>query len=305
MKAIHLIFCLILSGSVFTASAQSYFYGRQYYDNDYLVEAGIGINAMNCLTDLGGGKGLGGKFKDLNLKQTHMAFDVYGQFTYRYSIGLRLQGTYGTVSGQDEELKGINDLAKNRYNRNLNFRSVIMEASALAIVHPLEIIRYRNDQTPPLFSPYLMAGIGYFHFDPEGKRNNGTYIQLRPLSTEGQGFAEYPDRKPYALNQLNIPFGFGIKYELGALVNVRFEALYRALNTDYLDDVSKRYIDPALFSKYFSGPQLAAALEMNDRQINPDTPPNGDGIRGNPKQKDSYFTVGLKVAFVIGRDRRY
>ena len=34
------------------------------------------------------------------------------------------------------------------------------------------------------------------------------------LHTEGEGFAEYPDRKEYKLKQINFPVGAGIKYKI-------------------------------------------------------------------------------------------
>jgi hypothetical protein len=78
------------------------------------------------------------------------------------------------------------------------------------------------------------------------------------------------------------------------------------LFTDYLDDVHDKYIDPAVFSKYLSGTQLDQALILNNRK-RADALPNQTtarpfGKRGNPLNNDSYFTVNVKVGFVIGRD---
>ncbi len=38
------------------ANAQYYFFDDEYYDNPLLYEAGISVNAMNSLTDIGGKK---------------------------------------------------------------------------------------------------------------------------------------------------------------------------------------------------------------------------------------------------------
>ena len=64
MKKIFLttgLIIVLLIGSK-NINAQYYFFDGEYYDNPILYEAGISLNAMNCLTDLGGKKGLGTKF---------------------------------------------------------------------------------------------------------------------------------------------------------------------------------------------------------------------------------------------------
>ena len=43
---------------------------------------------------------------------------------------------------------------------------------------------------------------------------------------------------------MNIPMGAGIKYYASERINLSTELLYRKTFTDYIDDVSKNYIDP-------------------------------------------------------------
>jgi hypothetical protein len=51
-------------------SAQYYFYDNNYYETPILFELGASVGVMNCLTDLGGGKGVGKKFvKDVNMSK--------------------------------------------------------------------------------------------------------------------------------------------------------------------------------------------------------------------------------------------
>lgn len=287
------------------ARAQYYFFDDQYYDTPILYEAGISVNAMNCLTDIGGNKGIGAKFlKDLNIGKTHISGGIFFSASYKNAIGLRLEGTFGQISGNDNVLVGVTDVAKERFNRNLNFRSYITDVNAMLEIHPMYIFIdwTAKDYAPPRISPYLLAGIGYFSFNPQVKILN-RYVDLQPLSTEGEGFAEYPDRHVYKLNQINIPTGFGVKYQLSPLINLRAEAVYRTTFTDYLDDLSTNYIDPALFDKYFgAGSQKAInARAVYDMQIEKHA--GIDGIRGNPKNNDSYFTANLKISVIIGRER--
>jgi hypothetical protein len=303
---------LVLISSGYTASAQYYFYDNNHYDNPLMFEIGGSIGIMNCLTDIGGQKGVGKPFiKDLNLGDTRFNGSVYLSATYKESVALRLEGTFGTVSAYDSILSKVASSTSGRYERNLSFKSKIAEISLLAEFYPFFIFgNYMGrDVVPPLWSPYLIGGVGLFSFNPQAKARNGQYVDLQPLSTEGQGFIEYPDRQPYKLVQINIPVGIGVKYELSHNLNLRAEFLHRFLFTDYLDDVSKRYINPSYFSSYFSGVQLQNALDLstNDRH-NPGGPTGmfrktETGIRGNPKDNDAYFTFNIKIGLTFGRQK--
>ena len=80
------------------------------------------------------------------------------------------------------------------------------------------------------------------------------------MHTEGEGFSEYPNVKNYKLNQIYFPLGIGARYDVSAIINLRAEIVTRFLTTDYLDDVSGRYVDPSVFANYLSGVQLNEAL---------------------------------------------
>lgn len=140
-------------------------------------------------------------------------------------------------------------------------------------------------------------GIGWFSFNPQANLN-GVWIDLQPLHTEGQGFKEFPDRKPYKLSQANLLFGAAMKFELSPNINLRVEWIHRYLFTDYLDDASTKYINPDLFSKYLTPSLAAQALQLHKR-TNFKT-----SIRGDPKNTDSYFTVNFKLGLTLGRTRR-
>ncbi len=287
-----------------TAKAQYYFFDDTYYNKPWLFEAGISLNAMNCFTDMGGAKGIGTKFiKDLNIGKTNFSGGVFFSAIYKNAVAIRLEGTYGKVEGNDNVLAGVTDIAKERFNRNLNFRSYIGEIAALAEIHPMYIFIdwTSKESSPPRTSPYLIGGIGYYSFNPQTKLGNN-WIDLQPLHTEGQGWLE-TGRPEYALQQINIPMGVGVKYELSPLINLRGELVYRKLFTDYLDDLSTTYIDPALFDKYFGAGSVKAtnASILYDRQIEKRAGINGK--RGTETNKDAYFTVNLKLSIILGRER--
>lgn len=300
---------LMLTLFVENTTAQYYFYNNKYYDSPVTFELGGSIGAMNCLTDLGGHKGVGKGFvKDINLGKTKVCGSISLTAMYNYKLAARLEATFGTVTADDKVLKKVAPSTSGRYERNLSFKSNISDFMLGFEIHPMYIFNSYSDddeKEPPLFSPYLFAGVGFFSFKPQAKLN-GKWVDLQPLSTEGQGFAEYADRKPYKLNQMTIPFGMGVKYDIGSALSLRAEIIYRKLNTDYLDDVSQRYyIDPRVFSNYFTGAKLDNAKALYNRQqeltggaalINSDE-------RGNPNNKDSYFTFNIKIGYTFGRQK--
>lgn len=256
------VVCLFNSPPV---KAQYYYYNDKYYDNDVSLEFGGSLGIMNSLTDLGGKKGIGkGFIKDLNTKNFKPSFSFYVLAIYKCAVALRLEGTFGSVKGYDSILKSVAPSTFGRYERNLSFKSRITDIQLALEIHPL-FFKYYYEEDSPRTSPYAVIGVGYYSFDPQAKLN-GQWYSLQPLHTEGQGFKEYPDRKPYSLNQINIAAGLGVKYEINSFLNARLELVHRILSTDYLDDVSTTYINPDLFPTYLPANLAAIAQQLNDRQ---------------------------------------
>lgn len=282
--------------------AQSYFYNDSWYDTRTLVEAGIGIGALNAFTDLGGRAGNGGKFlKDFNPSFTRPAFSVYGALLYDQFLGFRLDLSYGTATAADSILKNDKSVANYRYRRNLSFRTRILELALLTEFYPVNLLQNKARA----FSLYLLGGIGIFHYNPKAKLGSD-WIPLQPLRTEGQGLSQYASRKQYRLTAICFPVGLGMRYEISALINARIEFLYRFTSSDYLDDVSSTYADPEIFAKHFAQEQAQLAKKLHDRSteiqgLRPNSP--GDR-RGNPENKDSFLTVNLKIGIVLNRVKR-
>lgn len=302
MKAIScwLLFMVCLKNLSY---GQYYYYDDLHYDAPVSWEIGIAAGGMNCFTDLGGRKGTGRGFvKDLNLSNTRFCTSAYAEALYHYTIGGRLEFTYGSITAYDSVLRPGGGMADSRYRRNLSFRSRILELSLLAEFHPLAWHAYNNGLGLPRCSPYVIGGIGLFTFDPKAHLDNN-WFSLNDLHTEGQGFREYASRRPYKLTQCNIPFGLGVKYEISTLLNARLEVVHRILFTDYLDDVSTSYINPEAFYTNLSAEQAVIAAPLADRRRpgNSSTDNNGGAIRGNPNKKDAYFSVQLKLGLLLSR----
>lgn len=314
MKRITLLMAamILLLATGKKASAQYYFYDGNSFNSPVMFELGGSVGIMNCLTDIGGKKGLGKKMAgDLNFGNNRVNGSIYFTATYKEAVALRLEGTWGSISSYDSILLKERATTNGRYERNLSFRSKISEVALIAEFHPLFMFinwSLRDDQDPPRLSPYLAAGVGWYSFNPQAKSRTGEYVDLQPLSTEGQGFAEYPERKPYKLSQFNIPLGIGLRYELSSTFNLRAELLHRVLYTDYLDDVSTNYVNNDVFQNYFTGQQLQDAIDLASNQRTNTGPESykfrktENGIRGNPRNKDSYFTFNIKIGLTFGRE---
>lgn len=301
MRFQYLVLLMITSAT--RLYSQYYFYNDNYYNSIILVEAGFSVGGMNALTDLGGKKGNGKPFlKDINWQHTHLSGGLYISVLYDQILAVRAEASFGKVSAADNVLKYDLSSAKDRYARNLHFQSNISELCLLAEFLPLSLFIAENY---PLFSPYLLAGMGYFKFNPRAQLN-GQWIDLHPLRTEGQGFKEYPYKKPYRLVQLNFPVGLGVRYEISALLNLRLEILYRFLKTDYLDDVSTQYIDPSYFYSNLNIGDATTAQMMADRsaELKPGIYKHEGEIRGNPKNRDAYFTCNIKIGLILNRKHR-
>lgn len=205
---------------------------------------------------------------------------------------LRGEFSYGSVACEED------------YNklRNLSFKSDILELSFLA---EFNFAPFGPGPTERFWTPYLFGGLAVFHFNPMAKYSLGNgeehWAALQPLCTEGQGSAQYPDRKLYPLMQVSMPFGMGIKIRLGKAFSLAAEYGFRMTWTDYLDDVSKTYVGSDLLMNNADDGLLAAQLADRSGEV-VDGYVNAVGIkRGDDSLDDwyAYFHLSLGVSFDV------
>jgi len=221
-------------------------------------------------------------------KVTNGAIGITVNYELADQIMLRGGFTYSVVGGADRfSSKPLLVL------RNLAFETSIVEFSAVG-----EYYLFNLYDRP--YSPYAFAGLAVYHFNPYAFDANHNKTYLKPLSTEGQGIAGYPDRKPYSLTQAAIPFGGGIKFSVTDNLRIGIEMGFRKLFTDYLDDVSKNYIDPS--DLLAARGQQAVDMSYRGDEVpggNPSYPPKIDQ-RGNPANNDFYYFTGIHLTYRIG-----
>lgn len=196
-------------------------------------------------------------------------------------VNMRLEFMYYQISGADSEYEGSSS-AEDRYIRNLSFTANNFEATigATYSFYKDNRVYYRR----PKLNPYALLGIGFTTVNPRAQYQ-GEWYKLRDIQTEGV---------EYSGAALVIPFGAGVKFKVTNTLNIAFEVAYRVTFTDYLDDVSRTYIDQS----NFAGDPVAAILA--DRRQELGYPPAAAGkIRGNPESNDGYLVIGLKGTYYL------
>ncbi len=206
-------------------------------------------------------------------------YDLTGHFSVLSGIN------YGKVAAADKFNKP--DLQQ----RNLSFQSQIFEWNLMAEYNLFDLSERR-------FTPYAFAGIAVYHFDPFAFDTLGNKVFLKPLSTEGEGLAQYPNNKPYSLTQFAIPFGAGIKLRVTDNVTLAYEIGFRKLFTDYLDDVSSRYVDQTILLNAKGPEAVEMAYRGNEIKGGAAYPVAGT-IRGHSQYKDWYYFSGIRVSIGI------
>lgn len=237
--------------------------------------------------------GAGHYFGDLNtrakLNRPKLAAGLFFRKNFGNYIALRISGNFVQLGYSDI----YNTHNEYMHRRNLSFNTKVWE---LGLQGDFNFYRFMPGDPDFSFTPYVTFGVSAFNYDPYAYLNGQKYF-LRPLGTEGQGSSAYPDRKPYSSMALAIPFGVGVKYAFNDRINIGFEVVHRFTNTDYLDDVSKTYVDPAVFPPNPDGTPSPALL-LSDRSYETGTPIGIKGRqRGNSQNKDQFATAMFYISF--------
>lgn len=269
-------------------------------------EIGLGLGPLFFLGDLGGNPGVGKStwLKDVQFPLVNLSKGLYAAVYPAEWLGFRIAINQGMIDGYDSVIKDKGGYEVLRKQRNLQFKSSLLEAYAAVEFYPTVFFE-RYDGLAGKIRPYGVIGIGGFHINPKGKYyapdGSSQWVPLQPLRLEGQGFAEYPDRKPYSLYQMELPMGLGFKYYIRDNLFVGLELLHRQTFTDYMDDVSTTYIDNSLFASYLPADQVPIANQLYYRQdfvpfgTQPRTPT--DPQRGDVTQNDAYFSTIIRLGW--------
>lgn len=279
-----LVLALMLVAS--EASAQQFSKRKQYNS------VGVSLSAMNYFGDVTPKPSI----PSLRFGATRPSLGV--SFTHRFTprVSARAALSYGRITGDDTKAADKNDPdAKYRYNRNMSFRNDIAELSVVGI---FDLIPNRNTYIKrPDLVPYVFGGIAGYTGNPKGLVQGGldkqglaegTYIALQPLKTEG---------KSYSRAGIAIPFGAGARYKINKSFDIGLEIGFRKTFSDYLDDVSDKYISQnnlnSAAARYFGGTN---ALVTGGEFPNFNAP---GSQRGKSDEDDWYVTTGLTLNYIL------
>lgn len=243
------------------------------------LEAGLSVGLSTYQGDLAPNS-IGGSFS-----QMHFAGGLFGRYNINNFLAAKLSLNYAKLSAED-----ANAASEAQQMRNLSFRTNVFEA---AITGEFNILGYQPYNFERTFSPYIFAGVSYFHFDPQAFYDN-QWIDLQPLGTEGQGIDGFEEE--YKLFEVAIPVGFGVKYALNDQWNIGLEVGLRKTFTDYIDDVSGLFGDNALIAA--ENGELAGIL--NDRAGEVTNEPNvrtATSQRGNPDRDDTFVIGAVFISY--------
>jgi hypothetical protein len=290
---------------------------------------GLTLNALNYYGDLAPNPG---PFStDISFTRPALGVTYSHRFGPRYTVAGSIM--YGTLRGSDVASADQDDLSngKFRYQRNLSFRNRIKELTAVAVLDLFE--NQATYLSRVKWTPYAFAGVAVFLHNPQALvpasgldgqplAEAGNWVNLHDLGTEGQYADLQPTDanygiKPYKLIQFAIPFGLGARFKLNEVLDFSAELGFRYSFTDYLDDVSRNYVDLGVFDN-----ELARALSYRSNELTkPDiarspviarngvtydlisgygqeSPPN---IRGSKNDKDVYMVTTFRLTFILGK----
>lgn len=286
---IYIFFTLVLAP---TAGFSQYFWSRFTNHNEYIA----GIGASQFLGDLGGSSTIGTHFlKDFNFKSIREAVEL--GYRYHFSPLFAAKGMLTTAMVYGNDKFSTNQV---RHNRNLNFRSPIVELSG-----QFEYYFYRNSQMGHRYhirhahgfshfavDAYLFAGFAGFYFNPQGNYN-GHWYNLRPLRTEGEGLPGGP--KMYSQFSFSVPVGIGAKYNINTQWAVGLEISDRIYTgTDYLDDVHGTYYNNYAIMQA----KGTIAAHLADPNLGEIAGASNSGYqRGDTKHNDTYMFTFITVSY--------
>lgn len=220
-------------------------------------------------------------------KSTKPAFGAVYRYNFSDRYAVRFQGITGMLEAYDANSKDTLQLI-----RNLAFRARLIEFSVVAEVN---FRKYRSkDKDSKRWTPFMFAGLAYFHAAPQGLLN-GTWYNLADLGTEGQG-TTVGSAGTYPVDHMSIPFGAGLKVNAGRF-DFQLEWGLRRTWSDHIDDVGGTYVDQDLLA-YENGP-LAASLA--DPSLADKGYTKAGMARGDVNTRDWYQYTGLGITYIITR----
>ena len=254
----------------------------------YAYDFGVHLGGSNYLGEIGGKEATRKNFvSDIRLDKTQFAMGAFARYKFGPLISAKVGLNWLRIEGADRHSSN-----PGRVGRNLSFRNDIVEAELTGQVFFYDVqdlgrtYKYQND-----FKMYAFAGVSCFLSNPK-TYYNGHWVALQPLQTEG---------KKYSRISGGIPLGLGLFFTMDRKHRIGWEFEWRTTFTDYLDDISTVYPDPA----DLSSPEAIALSNrrgelLGDQTGVPDARNYAPGAkRGDPTHNDSYLSTSVYYSYVM------
>lgn len=243
-------------------------------------QAGIQLGGTNYYGEL--------QEKGFDLSQARFMFGLAGAYHLNSRLSLQASVFKGNITGGDHTSTNIQS-----QQRNLSFATRLYEFGLNGRFNILDFEKHT-------IIPYVFGGVAVFRINPYSYAQDGAKVYLIPLSTEGQTLPNYPERKRASLYNFSLPFGGGFSARLNEYWSLDFELGYRKTFTDYIDDVSTYYADPALLLSAFGPRSVEMAYRGGELPNgNPNYPGTGTQ-RGTPASKDWYYAGLIRLNYTFG-----
>lgn len=235
--------------------------------------------------------------ESFNTKNFKLSFSLGYRYNFKSIFSLGLNFYHMNLAGYDSDNESATpaDEGYSRKLRNLSFFTKVNQGFVDLKIEPFRTQKRWVEQKF-LVSPYIGGGIGLFQFNPK-TMYNGAEVELQPLGTEGQGLPGYKEK--YKLSELVIPVSLGVKFYMPKrkfAINLDFN--YNHTFTDYIDDVSTVYADPADFQAAYqtSDPnKYALVTALSDRGLIQ----HAVGETRGHENYDFFLTGQIKFCFLI------
>lgn len=234
-----------------------------------------------------GGANYQGELQDkkFTLEAMRPGFGVSTLFAYNDRLSGSFEIFRGVLSGSDARPD-----SRNR-SRNLQFVTQLYD---FTLAGRFNLFNYRD--LP--FIPYVTGGVSLFHIDPYTTDGVQGRVYLFPLSTEGQRLRAYPEIPVQQNVNYALMGGGGIELRLTEKLRMDIEVGFRKTFTDYIDDVSGYFPDPAMLLAE-RGP-IAVRFSYRGGEVPGVSKefPKGT-LRGNPATDDWYHVLSIRFRYPI------
>ena len=295
IRSVYLVIVFIFFAA-YSAEAQFWFLGQKakerYAGMPFKPHSSVsfGAGSSNYLGDLVPAAGL------FSVAAQTMRWNVGLQYTRHLSkyFSGNIQVSYIRIAGDDNYFSS-SGVFEGNYLRNLHFRNDLKELSVSAVYEPMG--NAENLSKRPLLSPYLYLGVAGFTHNPVARRDPSLVPGTPSLQAWQDLQTEDIEGAMYSLVNISIPFGFGLRYKIGAQMDLGFDFGYRVSLTDYLDDVSDNrpnvLTSPSIYFNRTGEPFAANTL------VNRIPVPTTSTAPIYSTGPDQYFTTQIRLIYHI------